>query len=275
MAVTVWRLDEQPGQREAWRARAERLRRLCPGYRAELLAWADELLGIERWPSEAARERLGDAPPAWGPGVAAAVVVETRPSFEAEKALPVLETARLRLRPLRVDDAEAMFEALGDPATMRYWSRGPFSDVEALRAYMAVNVEAASMRCWAVCAPQTGRDEADRARGWVVLIEAKPGVHELGYILVPSARGRGWAREAVGRVVEHAFDELEARRLVADIDPDNVASIALVEAIGFRREGLLPAEWETHIGVRDTVLFGLVRSRTVQPSSKPPRDGPP
>jgi RimJ/RimL family protein N-acetyltransferase len=45
----------------------------------------------------------------------------------------------------------------------------------------------------------------------------------------------------------------------ADTDPENAASIALLERLGFRREGLLRGEWETHIGVRDSVILGLLR----------------
>lgn len=48
------------------------------------------------------------------------------------------------------------------------------------------------------------------------------------------------------------------RRVFADTDPDNAASNALLATLGFQREGYLRAEWETHIGVRDTVLWGLL-----------------
>ena len=49
------------------------------------------------------------------------------------------------------------------------------------------------------------------------------------------------------------------RRVFADTDPENAASNRLLETLGFRREGLLRAEWETHIGVRDSVIWGLLR----------------
>ena len=49
------------------------------------------------------------------------------------------------------------------------------------------------------------------------------------------------------------------RRVFADTDPDNRFSIGLLQKLGFQLEGHLRAEWETHIGVRDTLLFGLLR----------------
>ena len=47
--------------------------------------------------------------------------------------------------------------------------------------------------------------------------------------------------------------------MFADTDPDNRFSIGLLQKLGFQLEGHLRAEWETHIGVRDTLLFGLLR----------------
>ena len=46
---------------------------------------------------------------------------------------------------------------------------------------------------------------------------------------------------------------------MADTDPDNVGSIKLLEKLGFQKEGHLRSEWETHIGVRDSLIFGLLR----------------
>ncbi|MDP3782205.1 MAG: GNAT family protein, partial [Sphingopyxis sp.] len=39
----------------------------------------------------------------------------------------------------------------------------------------------------------------------------------------------------------------------------NCGSIALLERLGFQYEGRLRGEWETHIGVRDSLIFGLLR----------------
>jgi len=69
--------------------------------------------------------------------------------------------------------------------------------------------------------------------------------------------GGGIAAEAVGVVIDRIFAEGQ-RRVFADTDPDNRPSRALLERLGFRLEGLLRAEWETHIGVRDTTLYGLL-----------------
>jgi hypothetical protein len=59
--------------------------------------------------------------------------------------------------------------------------------------------------------------------------------------------------------MEEAIETLGARRITADIDPDNGASIRVFETLGFTLEARLRGEWEMHIGVRDTLIYGLLR----------------
>jgi ribosomal-protein-alanine N-acetyltransferase len=166
--------------------------------------------------------------------------------------IPRLATARLVLRARVPDDAEALFAAMGDPKTMTWWSHAPIGSVAALRERYAEPVTN-SWRTWAVT-----RVGEDVAIGFVAAGEKRAGVVEIGYLLIPAAQGQGYAREAVRAVIEQLFAE-GYRRIFADTDPENVASNRLLESLGFHREGLLRAEWETHIGVRDTVLWGLLR----------------
>ena len=60
----------------------------------------------------------------------------------------VLETARLRLRPRTLADAEALHPAYADVELMRWWSSGPHDRIEQTRAHLAQ--EAPEWRCWAI-----------------------------------------------------------------------------------------------------------------------------
>ncbi len=165
---------------------------------------------------------------------------------------PRLPTARLTLRPRIPDDAVALFPTMADAAVMRWWSRAPFGSVEALRGYFAG--EYPDRRSWAVT-----RHDDDRAIGFVSANRRRAGVCEIGYLFGRETWGTGVAHEAVSAVIAHLFETGE-RRVFADTDPDNARSIGLLERLGFALEGRLRAEWETHIGVRDTLIYGLVRS---------------
>jgi [ribosomal protein S5]-alanine N-acetyltransferase len=166
--------------------------------------------------------------------------------------MPMLTTARLRLRARVVDDAEALFASYADPELMHWWSHGPHVSVVQTRAIFARTPE--DWRCWAI----TLRGD-DRAIGFVAAGERQQSdVSEIGYMLARDHWGRGLADEAISAVIDRLFAEGQ-RRVFADTDPENVHSRRLLERLGFQLEGVLRAEWETHIGVRDTALYGLLK----------------
>lgn len=138
---------------------------------------------------------------------------------------------------------------------MRWWSSGPHATLADTIAYLQPGTGGTTWRSWAITVHGD-----DAAIGTLSATERRPHVTEIGYLLARSAWGRGYAREAVARLIDWLIADQAVRRVYADCDPDNIASIALLEALGFRREGLLRAEWETHIGVRDSLILGLLAS---------------
>jgi RimJ/RimL family protein N-acetyltransferase len=62
---------------------------------------------------------------------------------------------------------------------------------------------------------------------------------ELGYVVVPAARGRGVASEALRQLTEWAFDEAAMFRLELMISVDNPGSKRVAERCGYVREGVL------------------------------------
>lgn len=80
---------------------------------------------------------------------------------------------------------------------------------------------------------------------------------ELGYWVVPSARGAGAAGKAVGLLSEWAFANLDISRLSLFIEPWNAASIRTAEAAGYERECLLRS-WERVDGVSKD-MYSFVR----------------
>lgn len=176
---------------------------------------------------------------------------------EARKT-PVLTTKRLRLRARTTRDADALHPSFADPSLMQWWSHAPHDSVEQTRHDFSKT--AGEWRCWAITFKG-----ADTAIGFVAAGERRQGnVTEIGYMLAREYWGGGIAREAVGRVIDHIFRTEGQRRVFADTDPENVQSRALLERMGFKLEGMLRAEWETHIGVRDTTLYGLLREEWVR-----------
>jgi RimJ/RimL family protein N-acetyltransferase len=66
---------------------------------------------------------------------------------------------------------------------------------------------------------------------------ANPHVTYIAYSLSRSAWKKGYAGEAVGKLLDYLFRALDLHRIVADCDVNNLASSRLLERLGFRREG--------------------------------------
>ena len=78
----------------------------------------------------------------------------------------------------------------------------------------------------------------------VVLQSVEHQTVEVGYVFSPAYSKRGYATEAVRALLEVAFVELDARRVVARVDTRNTASRALLERLGMRQEAnLIENEW--------------------------------
>ena len=81
---------------------------------------------------------------------------------------------------------------------------------------------------------------------------------EIGYFLLPPARGQGIATEAVRLLVHYAFDHMGVNRLCATCDAGNAGSANVLRSAGVPEEGRMRAETRDHHGhLRDTLMFGL------------------
>jgi RimJ/RimL family protein N-acetyltransferase len=159
------------------------------------------------------------------------------------------------LRPLDPDrDGAALHAILGDEESCRYLARPAFTSVAETVAQLKAWAGPDDNTSWAVVESPDGP-----ALGRVSLYTHGRDIWEAACMIVPAARGRHLAARALAEAIDTVFDTKGARRIFADCDPDNIASIRTFEKLGFRREGLLRGTWETHLGVRDSVILGLLR----------------
>ena len=104
--------------------------------------------------------------------------------------------------------------------------------------------------------------ETDRLLGCVNFNEIVRGVFQncyLGYWIGKAYTGRGYMTEGLGLGLSYAFGELNLHRVEANVIPENLPSIALVQRLGFRKEGLstkylkIAGRWQDHEGWAMTI----------------------
>jgi [ribosomal protein S5]-alanine N-acetyltransferase len=81
---------------------------------------------------------------------------------------------------------------------------------------------------------------------------------ELGYVVGRSHWRQGYATEALQALCRHAFGALGIRRIEAEVQVDNLASGALLQSLGFVREGRLRQRWVAKGEAYDTDLYGCL-----------------
>lgn len=146
-----------------------------------------------------------------------------------------LLTDRLRLRPYRSDDVTAMFPIFGDPEVMRYSMSGADPSIESTQARIQKLMEHQVLfgfSLWVVEDRSTGTILGDCG---LKQLEEGPEI-EVGYRFARAHWGRGYASEAAAASVRYGFGTLGLARIVAVVEPPNVASCKVLEKIGLKYE---------------------------------------
>ena len=144
----------------------------------------------------------------------------------------VLSTERLILRRLTTGDAEFIFELLNDPAFLRFIGDKGVRSLDDARQYIlsgpVASYEQHGFGLWLV-----ELKGANTAVGICGLLkrEALADV-DIGFAFLPRYRSSGYALESAAAVLEYSRNSLGLERVVAITDPDNVASLRVLEKIG-------------------------------------------
>jgi len=168
-----------------------------------------------------------------------------------------LEAEDLVLRRHRRADVEAFAAFLAHPTATRYMAFTPAQKTadgaREMLEYVIASYDSA--------APIFSLTIADRDDGYLGSCGAQPLAEEEGslevyYTVSPEHQGRGIATRAMRALIDHLLGSTDARRLVAFVVPENVASARVVEKLGFANDG--PVERQaTTAALRNDPLRGL------------------
>jgi RimJ/RimL family protein N-acetyltransferase len=143
----------------------------------------------------------------------------------------VLETERLWLRKLTLEDVDDLYEALGDPYSMRFYPH-PFSRDEvvgwvewARRSYAD-----RGHGLWGLVLKESGELVGDC--GLVVQDIDGDQMVEVGYHVKPNHQRRGLATEAAVACRDHAFEAVGVDRLIALVRVENAPSAGVARKVG-------------------------------------------
>jgi RimJ/RimL family protein N-acetyltransferase len=162
-----------------------------------------------------------------------------------------------RLREFRQDDLDDYLAIVGDDRVTT-WMSFDSRDREGAQKALTAILERAQQEERPDYLLAVTRLDDDRLIGFARLGPTGVRAAHLGYAIAADHWGRGYATDASRTLVRFAFAELDLHRVSAAIGPENLASVAVVERLGFIYEGRIRHHVFTNNAWRDSLLYSLL-----------------
>lgn len=171
---------------------------------------------------------------------------------------PVLYTDRLVLRQIDEKDANEIFALRSDKRVMHYIDKPLAATIDdALQLIQKFNdsMIAGDGINWAITLKNT-TPVAGTIGFW--RMEKEHYRAEIGYLLHPSLQGKGIMTEALTRALTYGFQTMKLHSVVANVNPDNAASIKLLERNNFIREGYFKESYFYNGNFFDSAIYTII-----------------
>jgi RimJ/RimL family protein N-acetyltransferase len=159
--------------------------------------------------------------------------------FHTAPAVPILETARLRLRGHRLEDFPHSAAMWADPNVTRHVGGRPLTEEECWTRFLRYvgHWAVSGFGYWVTEEKATGAfvGEIGFADYKRALQPSMKGIPESGWVLASHAHGKGYATEAVRAIVAWGDAHFGPLRTACIIAPENRASIRVAEKCGYRQ----------------------------------------
>lgn len=174
--------------------------------------------------------------------------------------LPIIETERLILRRMRLDDAEDLFAYGSDPEVTRTTTWDTHLSIDDSRTFLTwvlEQYERGEHAGWGIEHKEDGKFIG--TVGFVMFSDSGY-VGEIGYALARPYWGQGITTEAAKAIIRFGFDYLGLHRIQATCRADNVGSYRVMEKAGLRFEGIMRGRRYVKGRFDDIRMYGILRS---------------
>jgi RimJ/RimL family protein N-acetyltransferase len=149
----------------------------------------------------------------------------------------LIETPRLNMRPLAMDDVDDLYHLLVDPGVRKFLLDDLIIPRETAIAVVESGADSFATHgfgFWAICYKDVPELIGFGGLRHFTEDGAEMGEVEILYGVAPDHWGKGIATEAARAVLRHGFKECELAHIYAGADPPNAASIRVIEKLGMK-----------------------------------------
>ena len=148
---------------------------------------------------------------------------------------PVIDTARLRIRPMCPDDIPALREWMPDPSLYTYWGKGPGKAERNPELLFRAKGKPAKDLYLGIAEKASGKVTGDLL---VSRIE-KGRMASVAVRIAPGRQGQGFGSEALAGITRSCLEHAGMKRLWAEADARNAAALRMLAKCGYRKEALI------------------------------------
>lgn len=183
------------------------------------------------------------------------------PLFDSEKEISMItiETERLTIRPMTLDDMPDMFAIYSSELALKFVPSAVHQSLEETIKHFECRMDSHL----SICLKGQGR-----VIGALNIIHSRiPG---LGYIVHPDYWGQGITVEAMHAFLDYAFAHFDQDRYELWIDENNSASLRVAQKLGFKLKGRIPHKYPKNAYYHHFLVWGMLKSEWLAEESASP-----
>ena len=165
--------------------------------------------------------------------------------------IPILETERLRLRPLTTQDAIPLHPMFNDAQTMRFMPTLPHQTIAETEAHLKQEIEMPGAVNWTICLKETNVPIG------IVNYLGSTRIPGMGYIIQRDYWGQGITVEACQAALRDGFAEQNLAQVELWINQANLASRRVAEKLNFQLKGRIQQKYSHETEYHVMMVYGL------------------
>lgn len=178
---------------------------------------------------------------------------------------PNLETKRLYLTEFVKSDAEELFKMRSDERVLKFLDRDPHKSVEESELMIEKMISTYNSKegiNW-IIREKDSLNVTGYIGYWRLIRENLRA--EIGYAMKPEYWGDGYMQESLTKVIDFGFKEFCLHSIEANVNPNNLSSIKLLEKSGFRREAYFKEDYFYKGKFLDSAIYSLLETDNENP----------
>jgi len=175
---------------------------------------------------------------------------------------PTIDTERLHLRAITIQDDEALFILRTEDAANKYLDRARptlVTELHQLITKIAYGISSNTAIAWAI----TLKENPGQLIGSISYhkIDADHHRAEIGYMILSAYWRKGLVSEAIKAVIDYGFNEMKLHSIEANINPNNEASRNILLKFGFVKEAYFKENYYFDGKFFDSEIYSLLNGK--------------